>query len=111
MAYRTYLELVCGDRHLLDRTVDELQSIADRKGANTVGPHAKPTRELRVPLYKRIDRPERFSDWRYRVFTREMEIVGHESVARAIAQYPIDRRIKVALSVEEDEVVGARRRG
>lgn len=104
MPYRARLELVSGDREALDASVDRLRQLADRKGANVTGPHARPTREIDVPLYRHHDADEPRATWRYRVYTRHLEVVGHESVTRAIANVPIDPAVSVSFNVESADL-------
>lgn len=103
MPYRATLLLTSGDRSALDRTVDRLRRVADRKGANVSGPHTRPTRELDIPLYKSPRGDETFDTWRYTVYTRKLEVVGHESVTRAIAAETAHAVVDITLTVTSAE--------
>lgn len=88
MTFVTKLTLQSGDRPALDALVAEIESTAERKGAEVKGPHSEPPRTFRVPQSKRLsgeDGPQ-FDPWSYTVYTRRMEIVGHDEVTRRITQ-------------------------
>ncbi|MFP4591481.1 MAG: 30S ribosomal protein S10 [Halobacteriales archaeon] len=105
MPYRARFELESGDRGALEATVARLRELADRKGADVTGPHARPTRRVDVPMYLRHDATAPFRTWRYRVYTRHLEVVGHESVTRAIANVDVDPAVGVSLRIEPADAV------
>ncbi|PSQ15894.1 30S ribosomal protein S10 [Halobacteriales archaeon QS_8_69_26] len=112
MTFVTRLRLSSGDRPALDRIVDEIRQSAQRKGARLKGPHTHPPRNIAVPQYKqsppRGDDPEaaEFDHWQYTVYRREMEIVGHESLARSVATRDFPTSVHVEVEVERRPGVG-----
>lgn len=102
MPFVTTLTFQSGDRDVLDRVVDGIKEDAERKGVELKGPRAKPATETRVPQYKLLAPGESFEPWEYAVYTREIEIVGYDDFARAVANrdYPAG----VHLGAEVDQV-------
>lgn len=86
MTFVTKLTLQSGDRAALDALVADIETAAERKGADVKGPHPEPPETFRVPLGKRLSGGDAdgFDPWEYTVYTRRMEVVGHDEVARAI---------------------------
>lgn len=109
MAYRTTMELTSGDRAVLDATVATLRSIAESKGAQVAGPHTKPSRTVRVPLYKRVGGDATFGTWEYDVYVRELMVTGYDSVAEALASERLPPSVAVAMTIDHIEPVGANR--
>jgi len=101
MPFVTKLRLQSGDREALDSVVTDIKETAARKGAQLNGPHPMPPTELRVPLYKHLDASETFDTWNYTVYTRTIEIVGHESFARSVAGWPFPDSVHVTVEVEQ----------
>ena len=102
MTFVTKLTLRGGDQAVLDETVDEIATFVSRKGAELKGPHPKPPTKLRVPLYRTLaGGEERFPDWEYTVYTRHIEIVGHDAVARAVAERDLPPSVFVSITVEQ----------
>lgn len=101
MAFVTKLTLQSGDRAVLDSLVADIETAAERKGADVRGPHPEPPRTLRVPLQKRLeDDASSFDAWAYTVYTRTMEIVGHDEVTRQITtgtNFPDSVRVEAAV--------------
>jgi len=91
MPFVTRLTFQSGDRRLLDDVVDDVKGRAERKGVELKGPHPQPPTDYRVAQSKRLlpDGGE-FDPWRYTVYTRTVEIVGHDEFARSVAEdrYP-----------------------
>lgn len=106
MTFRTHLSLESGDRNALQRIVQELRSTAEQKGAELKGPHSPPTSALQVPQYKTLDGDGRFSDWEYTVYSRELEIVGHEDLAREIATREFPNSIHVEAEISAVSPLG-----
>ncbi len=81
MTFVTRLTLQSGDRDALDGTVDDIKTTAERKGAALKGPHSHPPEKFSVPQHQRLhaDDERQFSSWTYTVFTRELEIHGHDA--------------------------------
>ena len=102
MPFVTKLTLRGGDQAVLDETVDAIAAFVSRKGAQLKGPHPKPPTRLRVPLYRQLS-PARgkFPAWEYTVYTRDIEIVGHDAVARAVAEWDLPASVFVSITVEQ----------
>lgn len=107
MPFVTTLTMQSGDRKTLDRVVTEIKTYAERKGAEFRGPHALSPATYRVPQLKRVDNSESFSPWQYTVYERRIEIVGHDKVARDIAQRNLPRSIHMELNVEQVSAPGS----
>ena len=85
---------------VLDETVDDLKQFITRKGAELTGPHPRPPTDISVDLPKRLSaNGEQFPSWGYTVYTRDMEIRGHDGLARAVAtrQYPDSIHVRIEL--------------
>ncbi|MFW6153442.1 MAG: 30S ribosomal protein S10 [Halobacteriota archaeon] len=101
MPYRTHLELTSGDRIALDATIDRIRTMVERKGASLAGPHTRPTEEVEVPLFKSHRGEGRFESWHYAIYRRELEVIGHEGVARELAAFDLPASIHVSLTIED----------
>lgn len=99
MTFVTTLRLQSGDRDALDGVVEEIRSVAGRKGAQLKGPHSHPPQQVRVPQYKRVGGGDRFDDWSYTVYSREVEIVGHDELAGSIASWDFPEAVHVEVAV------------
>ncbi|RBI61056.1 30S ribosomal protein S10 [halophilic archaeon] len=108
MTFVTKILLQSGDRHALDGVVSNIRSIAERKGAELKGPHSDPPDHKRVPQYKSISGEEsrQFKSWEYTVYTRKMEIVGHNEVARRVADLEFPQGVRVEVELEQIEGMG-----
>lgn len=106
MTFKTRLSLSSGDRDTLKRIVEELRSTAEQKGAELNGPHSPPTSTLQVPQYEGLDGTDRFADWSYTVYTRELEIIGHEDLAREITRQEFPRSIHVDAEISPVSPLG-----
>lgn len=109
MTFVTRMKLQSGDRAALDALVSDIRSTAERKGAELKGPHSSPQKHVRVPQYKSLSHPERgqFEPWDYDVYTRTLEIIGHNSVAKRVArdmEYP--RSVHVEVEIEQTRPLG-----
>jgi ribosomal protein S10 len=100
MPFVTKLRLQSGDREALDSVVSDIKAAATRKGAELKGPHPKPPSRLRVPQCKRVGTDATFGVWEYTVYTRTLEIVGHDEFARAVAERSFPRSVHVTAEVE-----------
>jgi small subunit ribosomal protein S10 len=100
MPFVTKLRLQSGDRRALDSVVTDIKESAERKGAELKGPHPKPPEHRRVPLYKRVGTDETFETWDYTVYTRTIEIVGHDEFARGITEWSFPDSVHVTAEVE-----------
>ncbi|MFB6163566.1 MAG: 30S ribosomal protein S10 [Haloarculaceae archaeon] len=102
MPFVTKLTLESGDRHLLDDVVTTIKETAARKGVELKGPHPHPPDELRVPLAQRlVDDGRTFEPWRYTVYTRTIEIVGHDEFARSVAERDFPAGVYVSAEIEQ----------
>ncbi|WP_293026900.1 uS10/mL48 family ribosomal protein [Natronococcus sp.] len=103
MTFVTRLTLQSGDRVALDGIVDDIKSTAERKGAALKGPHSHPPEKLTVPQHARLhgDDDRRFDSWNYTVFTRELEIHGHDDLARNIAEHNFPDSVHIEAEVEQ----------
>lgn len=108
MTFVTRLTLQSGDRAALDGIVDDIKQTAERKGAQLKGPHSHPPKKLRVPQRRRLhaDDERSFSAWDYTVFSRELEIHGHEGFARSVAGRDFPDSLHVEVEVEQIHGVG-----
>jgi ribosomal protein S10 len=101
MPFVTKLRLQSGDREALEAVVTDIKETATRKGAELKGPHPKPPSDLRVPMYERVDSGDTFEPWRYTVYTRTVEIVGHDELARSVAERVFPDSVHVSVEVEQ----------
>ncbi len=109
MPFVTTLTLQSGDRHLLERVAGDIKARAERKGAELRGPHAESPVDLSVPQAKRLDdEGGRFEPWRYTVYARTMEIVGHDAFARDVTEREYPDGIHLGVDVERVSAPGSR---
>ena len=108
MTFVTRLTLQSGDRAALDGIVEDIKHTAERKGAPLKGPHSHPPEKHRVPQYRRLhaDDERMFQSWEYTVFTRELEIHGHETVARRVTERNFPESVHVEVEVEQIHGMG-----
>lgn len=102
MTVVTRLSLQSGDRDALDGVVADIAETCRRKGAELKGPHSDSPVDHHVARYRRLDGDpaSRFSDWRYTVFKRRLELYGHEELARAIIEREYPDSIQIEAEVE-----------
>lgn len=107
MPFVTRLRLTSGDRAALESVVADVREAAGRKGAELKGPHSPPPSEFRVPLFRSPSDPRgRVGTWRYAVYARELEIVGHEEFAAEVARREVPDAVHVAVEVEHVRSTG-----
>jgi ribosomal protein S10 len=106
MTFVTKLRLRSGDREVLDRVVEDIRSTAERKGAELKGPHSRPPDRLQVPQYKSLEAVAEYPGWDYTVYARDLEIVGHDDLARRIAGRDFPSSIHVEVEVERQNPLG-----
>lgn len=107
MPFATKLELTSGDRGALDRVVDGIKETAARKGVEFGGPHPAQPTEVRAPRSKRLSTgSERFPDWTYTVYSRTIEIVGHDKFARSVAGGGFPAGVHVEVDIEQVRQAG-----
>lgn len=109
MTFVTKLTLKSGDRDTLDRVVGEIRDTVRQKGAELKGPHSEPPREHYVPLYTSLDGDDtdRSGTWHYVVYRRELELHGHDDLARDILEWEFPTSISVEADIERRRAVGA----
>lgn len=103
MPFVMKLTLASGDGEMLDAVVGDIKAAAERKGVELKGPHPKPPTQLRVPLYKRVGAGDEdtYEPWSYTVYTRTIEIIGHDDFARAVTEDTYPDRIHVTAEIEQ----------
>ncbi|WP_266075431.1 uS10/mL48 family ribosomal protein [Haladaptatus caseinilyticus] len=108
MTFITKILLQSGNRPVLDKVVSEIRSTAERKGADLRGPHSEPPERIRVPQYKTLsgDEGRQFRSWDYTVYTRKVEIVGHNGVSRQVAEMDFPPGIRVEVELEQIQGMG-----
>lgn len=107
MTFVTKLTLQSGDRTVLDRVVEEIADFVERKGAEMKGPHPSPPDTYRVPQHKRTTGGETFEPWSYTVYTRTIEIVGHDDVARRVMDRDLPSGVHLGVEVEQVRPLGS----
>lgn len=106
MPFVTTLRLASGDRERLEAVVADIKAAAARKGAEFKGPHPEPPTERRVPQYAALLPGETFEPWSYTVYSRVVEIVGHDAFARSIAEREYPDSVHVSAEIEQVRPVG-----
>ena len=103
MTIVTKLTLESGDRPALDGVVDTLREVARRKGAELKGPHSDAPAEYHLPQYKHLDGDgyARYDPWRYTVYTRRLEVVGHDELAQYVMNYDFPASVHVEMELEQ----------
>ena len=109
MTFVTKLAFTSGDRDVLVETVRELKETLERKGAECKGPHATPSENVTVPLYKDLAPGDEFPPWRYDVYRRSMEIHGADDIARGVVARDFPDSIHVEVQVDQKKPLGHRR--
>jgi ribosomal protein S10 len=101
MPFVTTLTLQSGDRAVLEREVGDIKRRAERKGVELKGPHAETPADRNVPQAMRCDADGlRSSPWRYTVYIRRLEVVGHDDFARSVAEGAFPEGIHLDVEVE-----------
>jgi ribosomal protein S10 len=106
MPFVTTLRLTSGDREVLEAVVADIAAAAARKGAEFKGPHPQPPTELRVPQYADLRPGDTVEPWNYSVYTRIVEIVGHDEFARSVAERDFPAAVHVSAEIEQVRPVG-----
>jgi small subunit ribosomal protein S10 len=99
MSFVTRMTFQSGDREALDGVVADVRGTLERKGAQFNGPHSRPTQTLSVPMYADVDSDRTFDDWTHTVFTRTVELVGHDSLARELTERSFPESIHLSVEV------------
>jgi ribosomal protein S10 len=104
----TRLTLQSGDRAALDRVVDDIKETARRKGAEFKGPHSEAPAEYTAPQYKRLDGDDsaRYPDWSYTVYTRRLEVRGHDDIAQHVVERGVPDSVKLEIEIDQVRGVG-----
>jgi ribosomal protein S10 len=109
MPFVTTLTLQSGDRDVLECVVGDIKSRAERKGVEMRGPHAESPADKSVPQTKRLSAVGgQYQPWRYTVYERRMEIVGHDEFARDVAERELPRGVHLDVDVERVSAPGSR---
>jgi len=106
MTFVTTLSLESGDRPALESVVEEIRAIVERKGAEFKGPHTPPPEELSVPMYDRLENGGQYDRWTYPVYTRTVEIHGHDDLAGSIATREFPDQVHVEADVRSISQTG-----
>jgi len=107
MPFVTKLTLESGDRRGLDDVVDRIKEEAARKGVEFKGPHPDPPDELAVPQSALLVADgDHFPAWRYTVYRRSIEIVGHDEFARSVAERDFPDGVYVSAEIEQRSQLG-----
>jgi ribosomal protein S10 len=99
MSFVTRMTLQSGNREALDDVVADIRGTLERKGAQFNGPHTRPTETLSVPMYADVGSDRTFEDWSHTVFTRTIELVGHDSLARELTERPFPPTVHLSVEV------------
>ena len=98
MSVVTTLRLESGDRQVLESVVEDLCTTAQQKGAELNGPHSYPPKQQGVPQYEDIEGTA-FGTWEYTIYRRELSIVGHDALAKELAQWSFPTAVHVELEL------------
>lgn len=109
MTFVTKLTLRSGDRAALDGVVSEIKEISRRKGAEFKGPHSDSPDTHRLKQYARLDGDEAASHppWNYTVYSRRMELYGHDDLARQVVDWDFPASVYVEAEVKQVRSVGS----
>lgn len=109
MTFVTKLRLRSGDRAALDGVVSDIKETCRRKGAEFKGPHSDSPDTHRLKQYARLDGDENaaFSPWNYTVYSRRMELYGHDELARQIVDWDYPASVYVEAEVKQVRSVGS----
>lgn len=107
MTFVTTLHLESGDRRALESVVEEIRETVERKGAEFKGPHTPPPEDRSVPLYGRLENGGEYERWSYTVYTRTVEIVGHDDLASSIATREFPDQVHIEADVRSVSQTGS----
>lgn len=111
MTFVTKLTLQSGDRATLDSLVDDITEFVEGKGAEMKGPHQHPPDTHRVPQYATTTpgagEGSMFDPWEYTVYTRTIEIVGHDDVARTVTERSFPSGVHVEVKLDQIRQMGS----
>ncbi len=107
MPFVTTLTLQSGDRATLDEVVGDIKAHAEQKGVELRGPHAETPHDKSVPQPKRLSvHGDRFEPWRYKVYERTLEVIGHDEFARSVTKRNLPSGIHLDVDVERVSTPG-----
>ncbi|WP_049941413.1 uS10/mL48 family ribosomal protein [Halorhabdus utahensis] len=107
MPFAMTLTVESGDRYVLEDVVTEIKEAAEQKGVQLKGPHPQAPQELRVPQSADLSADgNRLDPWHYTVFTRTIEIIGHDEFARDVTEWDFPERVHIGVSVEQRRGAG-----
>lgn len=109
MTFVTKLTLRSGDRAALDGVVSEIKEASRRKGAEFKGPHSDSPVTHRLRQYKQLDgdQQSQFDSWDYTVYSRRMELYGHDDLARKVLEWEFPSSVRVEAEVEQVRTAGS----
>ena len=99
MSFVTTLRLQSGDRAALEGVIEDIRETANQKGAELNGPHSFPPERLSVPIYADTSGKRVLDTWTYTVYRREVELVGHETLAREITAWELPDAVRLEAEV------------
>ena len=99
MSFVTTLRLQSGDRAALEGVIEDIRETANQKGAELNGPHSFPPEQLSVPIYADTSGDRVLDTWTYTVYRREIELVGHEALAREITAWELPEAVRLEAEV------------
>lgn len=108
MTIVTKLALSSGDRAALEGVVSDIRETVKRKGAAMKGPHSEAPVEHRVPLYERLQSGGATDQWEYTVYSRRLELVGHDGLARTIVDRGFPESVHVEVELERVRPAGSK---
>ncbi|MFB6174249.1 MAG: 30S ribosomal protein S10 [Halobacteriales archaeon] len=108
MPFVTTLTLRSGDRTALEAAVEEIRTLAERKGIELKGPHTEPPRSVEAPLYRDLSGGGPMGTWGYTVYERRFELVGREEIARQIAGMGFPSSVRIEVDVDRIRSTGSR---
>ncbi|ELZ86019.1 30S ribosomal protein S10 [Haloferax elongans ATCC BAA-1513] len=109
MTFVTKLTFQSGDKAVLDRVVDNLKSLIEKKGAECRGPHADQPERTSVPQYRTLQPGDQFPAWNYTVYTRRLEIHGADQIARQVSERDYPDSVHIEIELEQKKPLGHRR--
>ncbi|MFB6187175.1 MAG: 30S ribosomal protein S10 [Halobacteriaceae archaeon] len=107
MANKANITLKSGDKQTLERVVTNLKDQAQRKGIEVKGPHTDPPVEYQLPLFECLDASaaKYFDQWTYTVYSRRLQISGHNENLRDLLDQQFPESIKVELELDQPSMV------
>lgn len=109
MTFVTKLTLRSGDRVALDDVVSQIKEASRRKGAEFKGPHSDSPETHQLTQYARLDGDEDapVSPWNYTVYSRRMELYGHDDLARKVLEWDFPSSVYIEAEVQHVRSLGS----